>query len=96
MKKLLVLLFSILVSLFPSLSGAESSNNLTDVCYDLASDIILVHNNLDWVDDSVKKGTIKFDDIEEDYMRQSSINDSNASMFYNLDCKSRLSGSSIN
>jgi len=91
MKKKFVLLFSILISLSPSLLSAKPIENLKQVCYDLEKDIISVHNYLASIDDSLEEGTIEWDDIEKDYMQGVSINVSNTEMFFNLGCKSRLS-----
>ena len=96
MKKKLVLMFSILIYLFPSLLSAEPIENLKQLCYDLEKDIITTHNDLAAIYSAVEEGAIEYGDVEKDYKEGVSLNVSNTEMFFNLSCKSRLSKFSIN
>ena len=81
---------SFLITIFLFFSAfAEPAKNIDQLCKDMVEDILIIHNNLKEVDEAVKSGKLDFKAIEKDYMRQVSINVSNAETFFCLGCKER-------
>ena len=81
---------SFLITIFLCFSAfAEPAKNIDQLCKDLVEDILFIHNDIKEVDEAVISGKLDFKAIEKDYMRQVSINVSNAEKFFYLGCKER-------